>query len=177
MNFTEQHINIWASAFALLLVFSSCEKTQPEVPSAIDGIDREIAYAEDIEDADLTDLNQRSDVYRPPTINALGTWELIAMNNNSILLRPGDVPMIRILGRTIEGFAGCNDFHADLHMNNGFHISDLAATRMYCQATNELEREFLATLRHVNEWNVFEGDLHLESERHSELVFRRVVAQ
>jgi heat shock protein HslJ len=58
-------------------------------------------------------------------------------------------------GGTVNGNAGCNDYHAAYVLaGNELAIGDTAATRIYCDGIMDQENEFLRTLRSVQSFEI-----------------------
>ena len=77
-------------------------------------------------------------------------------------------------GGAISGYAGCNWYEGDYELeSNNLSITELINTEMWCgQQINELEQEYLATLRDAESYEIEGGKLRINCGNHL-LMFRR----
>jgi heat shock protein HslJ len=77
---------------------------------------------------------------------------------------------------TLNGFGGCNNYSGSWKANGqGLTIGPIAATRMFCADTADLETQYFTALSSVSRWSVSGNQMLLDYDNGS-LVFTRTSA-
>jgi heat shock protein HslJ len=76
---------------------------------------------------------------------------------------------------TLNGFGGCNNYSGSWKANGqGLTIGPIAATRMFCADTADLETQYFTALSSVSQWSVSGNQLLLDYDNgNSTLVFTK----
>lgn len=92
-------------------------------------------------------------------------WVLASLNGEAVRMPEGvETPFLSIdsLGTNVTGYAGCNRVFGTMRIwGDSIAFPGLAATRMYCQETQQTEDRFLEALNLARTWSVKDGDLIL----------------
>lgn len=79
-----------------------------------------------------------------------GKWELRTLGGQQVTLPAGvETPYLSIdsTGKNVTGFAGCNRMFGTMTISaDSIAFPGLASTRMYCEATQQVENAFLDAL-------------------------------
>lgn len=107
---------------------------------------------------------------------AAGKWVLVSINGQPQQVAGGrEQPFLNIdsLGRNVNGFAGCNRIFGSMVLHgDSMSFPGLAATKMYCQESQQLEDHFLQALNDTRTFTVQGDELKLKGTKEL-AVFRR----
>lgn len=96
---------------------------------------------------------------------AQGKWELVELNGKAVTMPEGkEMPYLNIdsLAENLNGFAGCNRIFGEMHLSgDSIAFPGLAATRMYCIETQDVEDAFMGALNRARTYSVKDGRLTL----------------
>ena len=106
----------------------------------------------------------------------VGNWSLTSIQAGGSAARQVTVPVTLNIGRDskIGGKGGCNSYGGSyfLKKNNRVQFKDIFSTKMFCEATSELENTFFQSLQEVQTAKLKNGKLILENkEKEIVLVF------
>ena len=102
------------------------------------------------------------------------TWIAIQLEENAIELTQEQLPNLTLSEGKVSGFASCNRFHGTYSLDgNKLSFGALAATKMFCQETNQIERDFTSALSQTQSWEYKGGKLYfLGTDKNVLVVFR-----
>ncbi|MCC6840298.1 MAG: META domain-containing protein [Flavobacteriales bacterium] len=87
-----------------------------------------------------------------------GKWVLATLNGAAVEMPEGkEMPFLSIdsLGVNVNGYAGCNRVFGTMKVwGDSIAFPGLAATRMYCQETQQVEDRFLQALNEARTYQV-----------------------
>lgn len=110
----------------------------------------------------------------PTTQNLSGTdWKLMRIEGQNVNT---DKAFIRFdeAKNTVGGNGGCNGFGGKLSKSGSqIEISQVFSTKMFCEATSEIENKFLGNLDRVTKYQITDGKLFLYVEEKVVLEFAR----
>ncbi len=86
-------------------------------------------------------------------------WKLIELNGETVDFKDGQTReayfQLVTDGLTVRGFGGCNNFSGRYQLNNDkLTFGPLMSTRMFCQNTMDLERQFLSVLKNFQYYSI-----------------------
>jgi heat shock protein HslJ len=96
------------------------------------------------------------------------------MSTSSTIIDTTRPPTLRLdTGAQASGFAGCNRFSGSFTLRgDSLSFAALAATKMYCAATDHVERVFLTILERTKTYSLSGSTLTLRSHDGLEAIFR-----
>ena len=94
-----------------------------------------------------------------------GKWVLQSIEGNAVKMPEGiEQPYLSIdsTGENLSGYGGCNRIFGALKVSNdSISFPGLAATRMYCEATQKVENSFLEALNGTSTFKLKNDELVL----------------
>lgn len=121
--------------------------------------------------------NTCSDKAALPAQLAQGKWELVSLAGSAVQMPEGvEMPYISLdsSGTNLTGFAGCNRmFGTVITTGDSIRFPGLASTRMYCEATQDVENRFLEALNNAQTFTIGSGELVLQGKT-GQTVLRRL---
>ena len=94
-----------------------------------------------------------------------GKWVLQSLNGNAVNMPAGiEQPYLSIdsTGENVSGYGGCNRVFGTMKVSNdSISFPGLAATRMYCEATQKVENSFLEALNATTTYKINKDELTL----------------
>jgi heat shock protein HslJ len=96
------------------------------------------------------------------------------MSTSSTIIDRTNPPTLRLdANNRAGGFAGCNRYFAGFRLRgDSLSFSEIGATRMYCAATDHVERVFLTILERTRTYTISDSELTLRSHDGLEAIFR-----
>lgn len=106
-----------------------------------------------------------------------GKWVLQSLEGNPVQMPEGiELPYLSIdsTGENLSGYGGCNRIFGTMKVSNdSISFPGLAATRMYCEATQKIENSFLEVLNATRTYTLKNDELVLMGGKEL-AVFRRI---
>ncbi|MBX2983319.1 MAG: META domain-containing protein [Flavobacteriales bacterium] len=94
-----------------------------------------------------------------------GKWELQSLEGTPVKMPAGiEQPYLSIdsTGKNLSGYGGCNRIFGEFKVSNdSISFPGLAATRMYCEATQKIEDGFLKALNTTRTYTLKKDELVL----------------
>ncbi len=88
-------------------------------------------------------------------------WQLSAIDGASVSAEKAFIKFDETKN-SVGGNGGCNGFGGNLVKNgNQIKISEIFSTKMFCEATQEIENKFLGNLDRVTKYQIIDGKLFL----------------
>ncbi len=88
-------------------------------------------------------------------------WQLSAIDGASVSAEKAFIKFDETKN-SVGGNGGCNGFGGNLVKNgNQIKISEIISTKMFCEATQEIENKFLGNLDRVTKYQIIDGKLLL----------------
>ncbi|MBS1570730.1 MAG: META domain-containing protein [Bacteroidetes bacterium] len=107
---------------------------------------------------------------------AAGKWVLVSINGQpQQVAGDREQPFLNIdsLGANVNGFAGCNRIFGSMVLHgDSMSFPGLAATKMYCQESQQLEDQLLQALNNTRTFTIQGDELKLKGGKEL-AVFRR----
>lgn len=98
-----------------------------------------------------------------------GKWVLQSLEGNSVKMPEGiEQPYLSIdsTGENVSGYGGCNRLFGAIKISNdSISFPGLAATRMYCEATQKVENSFLEALNGTSTFTLKGNELVLKGSK------------
>lgn len=90
-------------------------------------------------------------------------WQLIKINGEIINTDKAFINF-DLTKNAVGGKGGCNGFGGDLEINgNEIKISRIISTKMFCEATSEIENKFFTKLAEAERYEIKDGKLFLSN--------------
>jgi heat shock protein HslJ len=101
-------------------------------------------------------------------------WVLVALSTSSTIIDTTRPPTLRLDSEArAGGFAGCNRYSASYTIRgDSLAFGPVGATKMFCSATDHLERVFLEVLARTSTYRLSDATLILRSRDGLEAHFR-----
>lgn len=125
----------------------------------------------------------RSVMYRERTVNenspannadlTKNSWKVVAVDDAKINAEKASLRFDAVKN-SVGGNGGCNVFGGSYELNgNGLKIGGVYSTKMFCDATSEIENKFLGNLERVTRYEIRGGKLFLYAGETAVLEFAR----